>query len=270
MSTTAPPVFAGDLARRLAVTAAEIFCVIGTLVGLGVLGGPQVQQAAGGALAADATYIAPAGPAFSIWTPIYLGLAAYTIWQWFPAAATARQRAIGWLAAATMALNALWLVVVREGWLWVSVAVIVLLALTLGLLLRRLTDLPPASRVDRVVTDGTFGLHLGWVSVATCANIAATLLDAGLAPERPTVEVITILVLAVAALLGSWYAVRLGPRLAVALAMAWGLTWIGIGRLTDRPESAAVGTAALLAALAVLGATALLALRHRAGARPAW
>jgi len=144
-----------------------------------------VQQAAGGSLAADATYIAPAVPAFSSWTPIYLGLGAYTIWQWFPAPATARQRAIGWLAAATMALNALWLLVVREGWLWVSVAVIVLLALTLGLLLRRLTDLPPASRVDRVVTDGTFGLYLGWVSVATCANIAATLLDAGLGPERP-------------------------------------------------------------------------------------
>ena len=61
------------------------------------------------------------------------------------------------------------------------------------------------------MTDGTFGLYLGWVSVATCANIAATLLDAGFAPERPTVEVIAILVLAVTALLGSWYAVRLAP-----------------------------------------------------------
>ena len=45
------------LGRRITVTVAKIFCIIGTLVGVGVLGGPEVQQAAGGALAADATYI---------------------------------------------------------------------------------------------------------------------------------------------------------------------------------------------------------------------
>ncbi len=246
---------ASDRNRRLAVTVAEVFCVLGTLVGLGVLGGPEVQQAAGGALAADATYIAPAVPAFGIWTPIYLGLAAYTLWQWLPVTATPRYRQTGWLAAASMVLNALWLLVVRAGWLWVSVLVIIALALTLGVLLQRLGAHPPTSVLERVLTDVTFGLYLGWVSVATCANIAATLVDAGVAPDRPTAEIITIAVLAVTVALAYVYAVRLGPRLAVAAAMAWGLGWISYGRLTDRPGSVAVGVAAALAAAGVLAVT---------------
>ena len=66
------------------MTVAEIGCILGTLVGVGVLG-TRVEESSGGALAADATLLAPASPAFSIWSVIYGGLAAYTIWQWLPA-----------------------------------------------------------------------------------------------------------------------------------------------------------------------------------------
>ena len=35
---------------------------------------------------------------------------------------------------------------------------------------------PAATGVpERVVVDGTFGLYLGWVAVATCANVTAAL-----------------------------------------------------------------------------------------------
>lgn len=64
-----------DQLRRVTVVAAELFCIVGTLVGTGVLG-QRVEESAGGALSDEATLIAPAGPAFSIWTPIYLGLLA--------------------------------------------------------------------------------------------------------------------------------------------------------------------------------------------------
>ena len=92
---TRPTVERSDRVRQVGVTLAEVFCVIGTLVGVGVIG-TRVEESSGGALAADATLSAPAGPAFSIWTPIYLGLAAYTVWQWLPQQATDRRhRAIG-------------------------------------------------------------------------------------------------------------------------------------------------------------------------------
>jgi hypothetical protein len=84
-----------DRIRQVAVTLSTIICAIGTLYGLGILG-TEVQDSSSGRLAADATLIAPAGPAFSIWSVFYIGLAAFVIWQWTPPATTSpRARTIG-------------------------------------------------------------------------------------------------------------------------------------------------------------------------------
>ncbi len=251
-TSTAPT--SADRLRQVGVTLAEVFCVVGTLVGVGVIG-TRVEESSGGALAADATLVAPAGPAFSIWTPIYLGLLGYTVWQWLPQQAVEpRHRAIGWLVAVSMVLNAGWLLVTQQGWLWASVLVIVTLALTLGLLVRRLQEHPSYGHAESVLVDGTFGLYLGWVSVATVANITTTLIESGVDPEGLVAEVLAVVVLAVAAGLGVLFAVRLGGRWAVAVAMAWGLGWIAVGRLADEPASTLVGVAALVAAVVVLAA----------------
>jgi hypothetical protein len=246
----------GDRARQVSVTLAEIFCVVGTLYGVGVLGTP-VQDSAGGALAADATRLAPAGPAFSIWSVIYAGLAAYTVFQWWPGQSTrAVHRRIGWLAAASMVLNAGWLLVTQQGWIWGSVAVILALAVVLGLLLSLLGQGPrPAGVADTVVLDGTFGLYLGWVAVATCANVTAALVSSGVEPAAWVSDLAALLVLAVVALLGVVFARQLDGRYAVAAAMSWGLAWIAVGRVVDEPASAVTAVAAVVTALVVLGAT---------------
>ena len=252
---TRPTVERSDRVRQVGVTLAEVFCVIGTLVGVGVIG-TRVEESSGGALAADATLIAPAGPAFSIWTPIYLGLAAYTVWQWLPQQATDRRhRAIGWLAAASMVLNALWLLVTQQGWIWVSVLVMAGLVVTLGLLVARLQANQSYGHAETVIVDGTFGLYLGWVAVAACANVTAAFVASGVDPAGLVAEVIAVAVLAVAALVGVVLARRLGGRWAVAAAVAWGLAWVAVGRLTDEPRSVLVGLAALAAAVVVLAAT---------------
>ena len=245
------------------MTVAEIGCILGTLVGVGVLG-TRVEESSGGALAADATLLAPASPAFSIWSVIYGGLAAYTIWQWLPVnTANIRARRSGWLVALSMLLNAAWLLVTQQGWLWASVGVIAALVVTLGVLLRRLDETAPTSRAELVVVDGTMGLYLGWVAVATCANVTATLVASGVDPARPTSTFSALAVLAAAAGIGVLLATRLGGRYAVALAMAWGLGWIGVARITDQPKSATVGLAALAAALVVVAAAS-----HRHRPRP--
>jgi hypothetical protein len=241
-----------DQVRRIAVIAAEIFCIVGTLFGVGVIG-TRVEESSGGALAATATLIAPAGPAFSIWTPIYLGLLGYAVWQALPAnAVRERVRSTGWLAAASMVLNAAWLLVTQQGWIWVSVVVIVALALTLGTLVQRLTRETAASTLERILLDVTFGLYLGWVAVATCANITAALVDSGVDLGATANQVAAVVVLAVAAGLGVLFARRLGGRWSVAAAMAWGLAWIAVGRLGDEPRSVATGIAAVVAVVVVL------------------
>jgi hypothetical protein len=245
-----------DRVRQVAVTVAEVFCVVGTLVGVGVLG-TRVEESSGGALAADATLLAPAGPAFVIWTPIYLGLAAYTVWQWLPEQATDRRhRAIGWLAAASMVLNALWLLVTQQGWIWVSVLVMAALVVALGVLVQRLERIRSYGTAESVIVDGTFGLYLGWVAVAACANVTAALVDSGVDPGGYAAQLAAVAVIAVAAGVGWLLAQRLGGRWAVACAMAWGLAWIAWGRSVGEPEAVLVGLAALVGALVVLSAAA--------------
>ncbi len=251
-TSTRSTVLPSDRLRQVAVTVAEVVCVVGTLVGVGVLG-TRVEESSGGALAADATLIAPAGPAFAIWTPIYLGLAAYTVWQWLPIQASEpRHRAIGWLAAASMVLNAAWLLVTQQGWIWVSVLVMAGLVVVLGLLVQRLEEHPSYGHGETVVVDGTFGLYLGWVSVAACANVTAAFVASGVDPGGYAAQLAAVVVLAVAAGIGVLLARRLGGRWAVALAMAWGFAWIAWGRFTGEPGSAVVGCAALVAAVVVL------------------
>lgn len=256
MDSATPPTVA-DRARQVGVTVSEVLCVLGTLVGVGALGGTRVEESAGGALSADATLVAPAGPAFSIWSVIYLGLAGYTMWQWLPAQATdQRHRRTGWLAAASMLLNAAWLLVTQQGWIWASVVVIGALVAVLGVLVRRLTERPSYGFTEAVVVDGTFGAYLGWVCVATGANVTAALVASGVDPGRPSSEVWAVAVLAVAAAVGVLLARTLGGRYAVAAALAWGLVWIAVGRTTDQPRSAVTAGAAVVAAVVVVVAAA--------------
>jgi len=248
-----------DRFRQVGVTLAEVFCIVGTLVGVGVIG-TRVEESSGGALAADATLLAPAGPAFSIWSVVYLGLAGYTLWQWLPAATVdSRARGTGWLFAASMMLNAAWLLVTQQGWLWASVAVIVALAATLVALALSLRRLPSrTTAVQRLVLDATVGLYLGWVAVATCANVTAALVASGAEPGFVLAQAIAVVVLIVAAVAGVATVRALSATVtlhrAVTAAMAWGLTWIAVGRLGDAPRSVVTALAALGAAAAIIAA----------------
>jgi hypothetical protein len=257
-----------DRVRQLVVTASAVFMIVGTLFGIGVLG-TRVEEASGGSLSATATLLAPAVRAFSIWSVIYAGLIAYVMWQWLPTkAASARARAIGWLASASMVLNATWLLVTQVGWLWVSVAVIGALVVTLGLLMQRLTATRAPGWGERIVVDGTFGLYLGWSSVATAANVTATLVASGADPGGLAAELIAVAVVAIAAGIGVVWAKVLGGRIGVAAAMAWGLFWIAVGRLTGEPASTPTGVAAALAAVVVVSAAAWLHPRRGTPSRP--
>lgn len=243
-----------DRRRQVVVTVSEVLCVVGTLVGVGVLG-TRVEESSGGSLAADATLLAPAVPAFSIWSVIYLGLGAYTVWQWLPGPATdPRVRSTGYLAAVSMLLNAAWLLVTQQGWIWVSVGVIAALTITLGVLVRRLGSSAGATTASRLLLDGTFGLYLGWVSVATCANVTAALVSSGVRPGAAVAQGAAVVVLAVAAGVGVLLTRQLGGRYAVAAAMAWGLGWIAVGRVTTGPTSVVTAVAAGVAAAVVLWA----------------
>ena len=251
-----------DRVQQIIVTAAYVICLVGSMIGVGVFGGTPIASAAGGALAADATLLAPASPAFSVWTVVYLGLAGYTVLQWFPAPESAdRQRSLRLPVAGTMLLNAAWILVVQAGWLWASVAVIGALLALLSRVFVILVATRPAGMLERVLVDGSLGLYFGWVCVATAANIAAALTGSGFDGAGVDPDWWAVAVLAVVGAVGVVLAARSGGRIAVAAAIAWGLAWIAVARWDGAPQSAPTAMAAAAAAVVVLGVAAVLRLR---------
>lgn len=251
-----------DRGRQVAVVLAAVVCVLGGVLGSGVWIGEPVAEAAGGALSADATFLAPAGPAFSVWSVIYAALVVFTVWHTLPGqAADALARKVGWWAAASMVLNTLWLLSIQTAFLWLSIVVILALALVLGMLLADAAGVA-GSGPGHVVVGTTFGLYLGWTSVATCANVAAVLVDAGVDPGRRAGEVVAVGVLAAVCVLVRLLARRVGAaRWAVVATVVWGLSWIAFGRLGDEPESTVVGVASVVAAVVSVLLTVLSASR---------
>ncbi len=232
-----------------------VIAVVGSFIGSGAAGGTPIQDAAGGALAADATPIAPGGPAFSIWSVIYLGLIAYAIWQFLPAQKTdARQRRLGYPIAATLVLNAAWILAVQFDLLPLSLPVIVLLLAVLAWTFLLTLRSRPKNAVEAIVADGTVGLYLGWVCVATAANATALLVSAGFDGFGVPADAWAVAVLVVAGLVGMLLAVRGRGRLAPAASLCWGLVWVVVARLQGPLISvpAAVTASVCVAAVAVV------------------
>lgn len=251
-----------DIVRQITVAASAVIAIIGSFVGSGAAGGTPIQNAAGGALSSTATPVAPDGPAFSIWSVIYLGLMAYAVWQFLPKQSSAeRHRRLGYWIAASLLLNAAWILSVQFDLLPLSLPVIAALLVVLGWSFALTLRYRPASRLDALVTDGTVGLYLGWVSIATAANAAAVLTAAGFTGWGVSPDGWAVIVIAVAAAVGVLVAIIGKGRIAPALSLSWGLAWVAVGRLTGELHSTPAGIAAIVAVVLVLGATLTLRVR---------
>lgn len=266
--TTATGPGTADRVRQVVVLLGALLAVAGAAIGSGAAGGQPISEAADGALAADATVVAPGSPAFSIWSVIYAGLVLFAVLQALPGRGDdPRLRAVAWWVLASMVLNAAWIGVVQAGALWVSVAVIAVLVAVLCVVLVRLVRTAPTRRLDGVVTDVTVGLYLGWVCVATLANTAAALaasevgdLLLGATGWGAVLAVVAAGVVVAVALFG---ARRPGVTVPVGLAAGWGLAWIAVARFQGPLTDQTVAVAATLAAVVALAAPVVVTLRRR-------
>ncbi|GAA1495441.1 tryptophan-rich sensory protein [Paeniglutamicibacter kerguelensis] len=241
------------MAIPLLVALAVFAAIGGAFVGSGALGGTPIKDAADGWLGADSTLVAPGTGAFVIWTFIYLGLAVYAVWQ---LGATARssptQRILRPLAAASAILNALWLAVVQLGWLGISVLVILALLLVLIRIFMLLVQEPVVDLTERWIMWLTFGPYLGWVSVATVANMAAWLASLGVGSDAGWAQPLAAVLVVIAVLIGAATVLYSRGRMSAALAMVWGIAWIGVGRSDGGTSSTIVAVTAFIGAGALL------------------
>lgn len=122
-------------------------------------------------------YFVPAGYVFSIWGLIYLGLIAFAIYQALPAQrGNPLLRRTGYLFALSCVANVAWLFLWHyEVFVLTLVAMFALLLLLIAIYLRVGVGRARVSLADKWCIHIPFSLYLGWITVATIANVTAVL-----------------------------------------------------------------------------------------------
>jgi benzodiazapine receptor len=196
-------------------------------------------------------FFVPAGYVFSIWGLIYLALVAYGVYQALPAQAHNRDlRRIGYPFVLSSLANIAWI------FLWhyevFPLTVVVMLLLLVCLIAIYLTLDIGRRQVSggmRWLVHLPFSIYLGWITVATIANVTALLSywnwsGWGIGPEAWTV-----IMLAIATAVGGLVSFTRGD-----IAYAAVLIWAFAGIAVKHSDTSAVATAAW----AATAATAIL------------
>lgn len=128
---------------------------------------------------ANPTLVTPAGYVFSIWGVIYILLGIFVVFQALPSQKEkGYQEKIGWLFVLSSLLNIAWLFLWQFEYLSLSVFVMFLLLATLiAIYLRLNIGKSTVSLRERLAVHLPFSVYLGWITIASIANVAATLVS---------------------------------------------------------------------------------------------
>lgn len=122
-------------------------------------------------------FFVPAGYVFSIWGLIYLGLLAYSVYQALPSQReNAALQKIGYLYIWSSVANIVWL------FFWhyllfplTLLAMLVILGLLIAIYLRLDIGRTQVSTAEKWLVHVPFSIYLGWITVATIANVTSLL-----------------------------------------------------------------------------------------------
>ena len=122
-------------------------------------------------------YFVPAGYVFAIWGLIYIGLIAYAVFQALPSQReNPRLRNTGYLVALSGLANIAWIFLWHyEQFPWTLIAMFTLLALLIVIYLRLGIGKTTVSTAETWTVQIPFSVYLGWITVATIANITDVL-----------------------------------------------------------------------------------------------
>lgn len=220
-----------------------VLCTIGMIVAnaLATVISPH-GEGVGSVSARNPTLITPAGYAFSIWSIIYLGLIAFTIFQALPSQRDNKLlRRIDFWYIASCVFNASWIVV------WMHELIVLSVFVMIGLLVSLLViyvKIDKATEEDRHwIIAQPFRLYTGWITVATVLNVSIFLRAIGWngQPLAPWIWAIIILAVIVGLGLIVSYPRRDLTYLGVLI---WALIAIGVARVGTPTIQIAAWTAA--------------------------
>lgn len=167
----------------------------------------------------------PSGITFSIWGIIYLLLAAYCLVQFMPASKEMASK-ISWLFILSCVFNGLWIVAWHYQKLPLSLLIMVGLLVSLILINVQLQDLHTG------VLKAAFGIYLGWICIATIANVTAVLVNAGWGGLDISPQAWTIVMIAAGALIVSFTVMRIDNPF-IGLSVVWAFAGIILKRSGD-------------------------------------
>jgi hypothetical protein len=167
----------------------------------------------------------PAGITFSIWGLIYFLVLVFVMVQLM----TGNQKlvaSIGWAFVISSVFNALWILAWHYERTGLSVLIMLGLLASLVFINQQLSGMPFS------ITKLAFGIYLGWICIATIANVTALLVSINWGGLGISAEVWTILLIATGAIITIATMYRLhNPYL--ALAVIWAFAGIIIKRQAD-------------------------------------
>jgi translocator protein len=175
------------------------------------------------------TLITPAGYVFSIWGIIYILLGAFVVYQALPSRSNRGfTEKIGWLFVLSSVINIAWIFVWQFEYLVVSVVLIfLLLASLIAIYVRLGVGKAKVGLDDRLAVYLPFSVYLGWITVASIANVATTLVSvnwngAGISPETWAILVVSVALVITALMLIT------RKDIAYSLVIIWALVGIAV------------------------------------------
>lgn len=165
----------------------------------------------------------PAGYVFSIWGVIYLALIIWTFRQFKPYHQTRAvyqdTHLLFWLINL---LNGIWLITWHYFYFGIGVIVMILLLVLLIGMYNVINQVK-----DQAFDRWPFSLYLGWISVATIANISYYLTEIGWNGFGIAAEMWTLILLAVAFVLATWFRYTQSD-IVYPLVFIWALVGVGV------------------------------------------
>lgn len=189
----------------------------------------------------------PSGITFSIWGVIYFLLLGYCIIQFTSYERTAVVKTTG-LFALTCVFNTTWIFAWHYQKLPLSLLIMAGLLTTLIFINILIRNNPS------FLVKAAFGIYLGWICIATIANVAALLVDNGWQGGGIPEDVWTMIMIGTGALIACFSIINMRNPY-IGLAVAWAFAGIIFKRQDDYPSIviAAVISIVVVAAITIYG-----------------
>jgi benzodiazapine receptor len=228
--------------------------VNGLAGGTTILGGKLTSEISD----ANPTLITPAGYVFSIWGVIYILLGIFAVFQALPSQReNDYQKRIGWLFVLSSLINIAWLFLWQFEYLSLSVVVMFLLLATLIAIYLRLNigklEVPLS---EKLAVHVPFSVYLGWITIASIANVAVTLVSVGWDGFGISQETWATLIIIIALLI-TLLVIATRKDVAFGLVVIWALLGIAVKQsgnqniVTTTEISAAVIAIALVLSILI-------------------